>query len=156
MTTTITTAAKTARTAAAENTENTGTQALADRARPTVLALFRAVVSFLFLCHGLMGFGLFGGIDNAGGAIPFGQWPGYWASLIEVVGAVLVFAGLFTRVSAIVLSGVMAYAYFTVHAPEGLLPLHNMGEPAALYAWIFLAIAVVGPGAASLDQLRRR
>ncbi|WP_409462888.1 DoxX family protein [Amycolatopsis sp. GA6-003] len=132
------------------------TKSLADRARPTVLALFRAVTSFLFLCHGLMGFGLFGGIDNAGGAVPFGQWPGYWASLIEVVGAILVFAGLFTRVSATVLSGVMAYAYFTVHAPEGLLPLHNMGEPAALYAWIFLTIAVVGPGAASLDQLRRR
>ncbi|WP_037815206.1 MULTISPECIES: DoxX family protein [Amycolatopsis] len=148
---TTTTAPKTA---AATTTE--ATKSLADRVRPTVLALFRAVVSFLFLCHGLMGFGLFGGIDNAGGAVPFGQWPGYWASLIEVVGAVFVFAGLFTRVSATVLSGVMAYAYFTVHAPEGLLPLHNMGEPAALFAWIFLVIAVVGPGAASLDQLRRR
>ncbi|WP_020657415.1 DoxX family protein [Amycolatopsis benzoatilytica] len=129
---------------------------LADRARPAVLALFRAVVSFLFLCHALMGFGLFGGIDNAGGALPLGQWPGWWASVIEVVGAVLVFAGLCTRISAIVLSGVMAYAYFTVHAPEGLLPLHNLGEPAALYSWIFLVIAVVGPGAVSLDQQRRR
>ncbi|WP_275292955.1 DoxX family protein [Amycolatopsis sp. La24] len=148
---TTTTAPKTA---AATTSE--AAKSLADRVRPTVLALFRAVVSFLFLCHGLMGFGLFGGIDNAGGAVPFGQWPGYWASLIEVVGAVFVFAGLFTRVSATVLSGVMAYAYFTVHAPEGLLPLHNMGEPAALFAWIFLVIAVVGPGAASLDQLRRR
>ncbi|ATY14315.1 DoxX family protein [Amycolatopsis sp. AA4] len=145
-----TTAPKTAQ------TTTDATKPLADRVRPAVLALFRAVVSFLFLCHGLMGFGLFGGIDNAGGAVPFGQWPGYWASLIEVIGAIFVFAGLFTRVSATVLSGVMAYAYFTVHAPEGLLPLHNMGEPAALYAWIFLTIAVVGPGAASLDQLRRR
>ncbi|WP_116204983.1 DoxX family protein [Amycolatopsis circi] len=144
-------------TTALKTTANTeAAKPLADRARPTVLALFRAVVSFLFLCHGLMGFGLFGGIDNAGGALPLGQWPGWWASLIEVIGAVLVFAGLFTRISATVLSGVMAYAYFTVHAPEGLLPLHNLGEPAALYAWVFLAIAVVGPGAASLDQLRRR
>ncbi|MFD2474374.1 DoxX family protein [Amycolatopsis silviterrae] len=148
MTTTITTSNTTPETATAKT--------LADRVRPTVLALFRAVVSFLFLCHGLMGFGLFGGIDNAGGAVPFGQWPGYWASLIEVVGAIFVFAGFFTRISATVLSGVMAYAYFTVHAPEGLLPLHNMGEPAALYAWVFLAIAVVGPGAASLDGLRKK
>ncbi|WP_037358919.1 DoxX family protein [Amycolatopsis orientalis] len=140
----------------AKTTVTEATKSLADRARPTVLALFRAVVSALFFCHGLIGFGFFGGIDNAGGGFPFGQWPGYWASVIEVVGAILVFAGLFTRVSAIVLSGVMAYAYFTVHAPEGLLPLHNMGEPAALYAWIFLAIAVVGPGAVSLDQVRRR
>lgn len=143
-------------TTTAPKTATAATKSLADRARPTVLALFRAVVSFLFLCHGLMGFGLFGGIDNAGSAVPFGQWPGYWASLIEVIGAIFVFAGLFTRISATVLSGVMAYAYFTVHAPEGLLPLHNMGEPAALYAWIFLTIAVVGPGTASLDQLRRR
>ena len=146
MTTTIT----------AQNATTATEARLADRARPAVLALFRAVVSFLFLCHGLMGFGLFGGIDNAGGAMPFGQWPGWWASVIEVIGAVLVFAGLFTRVSALVLSGVMAYAYFTVHAPEGLLPLQNMGEPAALYSWIFLVVAVVGPGALSLDRLRRR
>ncbi|MGV9300774.1 DoxX family protein [Amycolatopsis sp. NPDC003676] len=152
---TTTTAPKTIKTAETTAAAE-GKKSLADRARPTVLALFRAVVSFLFLCHGLMGFGLFGGIDNAGGALPFGQWPGYWASLIEVIGAILVFAGLFTRISATVLSGVMAYAYFTVHAPEGLLPLHNMGEPAALFAWIFLTIAVVGPGAAALDNLRRR
>jgi putative oxidoreductase len=103
-----------------------------------------------------MGFGLFGGTDGAGGAVALGEWPGWWASVIEVVGAVLVFVGFRTRTAALVLSGVMAYAYFTVHAPQGLLPLLNMGEPAALFSWIFLVIAVVGPGAASLDQLRRR
>ncbi|MBB4688903.1 DoxX family protein [Amycolatopsis jiangsuensis] len=137
-------------------TSTAATRPLPDRARPVVLGLFRIVVSVLFLCHGAQGFGLLGGVDGHGMAVPFGQWPGWWASAIEVAGALLVLAGLYTRAAAIVLSGVMAYAYFTVHAPLGLLPLQNMGEPAALYSWVFLAIAVVGPGAFALDRLRRR
>jgi putative oxidoreductase len=50
----------------------------------------------------------------------------------------------------------MAYAYFTVHQPLALLPIPNGGEPAALFAWIFLLIGVLGPGALALDALRRR
>ncbi|WP_328612157.1 DoxX family protein [Amycolatopsis sp. NBC_00345] len=130
------------------------TATVRDHARPGVLAAFRVVVSFLFLCHGLQGFGLLGGIDGAGMAVPFGQWPGWWAGLIEVVGALFVLAGFATRPAAVLLSGTMAYAYFTVHAPTGLLPLHNMGEPAALYSWIFLLIAVFGPGSFALGRKR--
>jgi putative oxidoreductase len=40
----------------------------------------------------------------------------------------------------------MAFAYFTVHIKHGLLPIVNSGEPAALYSWIFVLIAVMGPG----------
>jgi putative oxidoreductase len=141
------------------STQTTRTAAAAiahDRVRPGVLGLFRIVVSFLFLCHGVMGFGLLGGIDGAGAAVSLGEWPGWWASVIEVVGALCVLVGFATRPAAIVLSGVMAYAYFTVHAPEALLPLQNMGEPAALYSWIFLLVAVVGPGSFALDTVRRR
>jgi putative oxidoreductase len=49
----------------------------------------------------------------------------------------------------------MAYAYFTVHLPMGLWPLQNLGEMAATNAWVFLAIAVLGPGPWSLDALVR-
>jgi putative oxidoreductase len=38
----------------------------------------------------------------------------------------------------------------------GALPLENMGEPAALHAWAFLAIAAVGPGRYALDSVIRR
>ncbi|MGW4485688.1 DoxX family protein [Amycolatopsis sp. NPDC004368] len=127
-----------------------------NRVRPVVLALFRVVTSTLFLLHGLQGFGLFGGIDGQGAAVPFGSFPGFWASAIEVVGATLIVLGVATRPAAIVLSGVMAFAYFTVHAPMGLLPMQNMGEPAALYSWIFLTIAVVGPGAFALGHRSNR
>jgi putative oxidoreductase len=50
----------------------------------------------------------------------------------------------------------MAFAYFTVHQPLGPLPLQNQGELAALYSWIFLLIAVLGPGPYALDTMLRQ
>jgi putative oxidoreductase len=119
------------------------------------LSAFRVVVSFLFLCHGLQGFGAFGGIDGAGTAVSFGTL-GWWASTIETVTAVLVFSGVFTRIAALLASGTMAYAYFSVHQAVALLPLQNMGEQAALYSWIFLLIAVLGPGSLTVATIVRR
>ncbi|MEU8634537.1 DoxX family protein [Amycolatopsis sp. NPDC048633] len=121
-----------------------------------VVGASRIVISFLFGFHGLQGFGFFGGIDGQGGGVPFGSFPGWWGSVFEFAGALLLFFGLASRPAAILLSGVMAYAYFTVHAPMGLLPLQNMGEPAAVYAWIFLLFAAIGPGRFAVDTLIKR
>jgi putative oxidoreductase len=124
-------------------------------AQTRALAATRVVVSFLFVCHGLQGlFGAFGGIDGQGTAVPFGVWPYWWASVIHLVAGALVGVGLFTRTAALLCSGAMAYGYFVMHQPTGLLPIANGGEPAALYSWIFLLIAVAGPGAYALDRLR--
>lgn len=121
------------------------------------LGVTRVVVSFLFVCHGLMGlFGVWGGIDGLGGTVAPLSWPGWWGSIIHLVAGVLVLFGLWTRPAALLCSGAMAYAYFTVHQPVALFPIPNGGEPAALYAWIFLLIGIVGPGAFALDALRRR
>jgi putative oxidoreductase len=120
------------------------------------VSAFRIVVSFLFTCHGLQGFGLFGGIDGAGTAVPFGMWPGWWAGAIELVAGALVLLGVGTRAAALLCSGTMAYAYFTVHQSLALLPLQNVGEPAALYSWIFLLIAVLGPGSLTVATILRR
>ncbi|RSM89608.1 DoxX family protein [Kibdelosporangium aridum] len=127
-----------------------------DKLAGITISAFRVVVSFLFLCHGLQGFGAFGGIDGAGTGVGFGSWPGFYASVLETVTAILVGAGVFTRIAAVVASGVMAYAYFIYHQEVALLPLQNMGEPAALYSWIFLLIAVIGPGSLTVAALRRR
>jgi putative oxidoreductase len=121
-----------------------------------VVGASRIVISFLFGFHGLQGFGYFGGIDGQGGGVPFGSFPGWWGSVFELAGALLLLVGLASRPAAILLSGVMAYAYFTVHAPMGLLPLQNMGEPAAVYAWIFLLFAAIGPGRFAVDTLIKR
>ncbi|MEV4312871.1 DoxX family protein [Actinocrispum sp. NPDC049592] len=120
------------------------------------VSAFRVVVSFLFVCHALQGFGMFGGIDGAGTAVSFGMWPGWYASVLELVGGAFVLLGIHTRPAAVVCSGVMAYAYFTVHQQLALLPLQNMGEPAALYSWIFLLIAVLGPGSYTVATVLRR
>ncbi|WP_410670782.1 DoxX family protein [Amycolatopsis sp. cmx-4-68] len=121
-----------------------------------VVSASRIVISFLFGFHGLQGFGFFGGIDGQGGGVPFGSFPGWWGSVFELVGALFLLVGLASRPAALLLSGVMAYAYFTVHAPMGLLPLQNMGEPAAVYSWIFLLFAAIGPGRYALDTLIKR
>jgi putative oxidoreductase len=132
---------------------NTGAQSSTGLGAAALSAV-RVVVAFLFICHGLQGlFGAFGGIDGHGAPIPVGLWPGWWAGVIELVGGGLVLLGLLTRPAALLCSGAMAYAYFTVHQPHGLLPLQNLGEPAALYCWIFLLIAILGPGSFALDTV---
>jgi len=124
-----------------------------DAARPYVLTAFRAVIGLLFACHGAASlFGVFGGAKG-GGTVPVGQWPGWWAALIQLVGGVLVLAGLGTRTAAVICSGSMAYAYFTVHQEHALLPLQNNGEASVLFCWAFLAIAVLGSGPIALDRL---
>jgi putative oxidoreductase len=125
-----------------------------------VWPLFRVVIGLLFTCHGLSSlFGMFGGRGGTGATIPVGTWPGWYAAVIQLVCGVLVLLGLFTRPAAILASGSMAYAYFTVHQPDGLMPIENGGVTPALYSWTFLIIAVFGAGAWSVDELiaaRRR
>jgi putative oxidoreductase len=50
----------------------------------------------------------------------------------------------------------MAVAYFMAHAPRGFFPLVNAGELAIVYCFVFLYLAVVGPGVWSIDHLRAR
>ncbi|MFG3705702.1 DoxX family protein [Micromonospora sp. NPDC047670] len=129
---------------------------LADRLGGPALSLFRAVVGLLFLCHGLASlFGILGGNRGTGEAVPFGEWPGWWAALIQAACGGLVLVGLLTRAAAVLASGSMAYAYFVVHQPDALLPLRNGGELAVLFCWSFLLIAVFGPGAWAVDTLLR-
>jgi len=59
----------------------------------------------------------------------------------------------FTRPVAFILSGLMAVAYFMVHAPGGFLPLINHGELAVIYCFVFLYFVFSGGGAWSLDRL---
>lgn len=116
---------------------------------------WRIVVGFLFACHGAASlFGILGGHPGLnGGAIPFGIWPYWWGAVIQLIGGSLVALGLFTRVTALICSGSMAFAYFSVHLKNGILPIQNEGELAALYAWQFLMITAVGPGRWALDTI---
>ena len=132
-------------------------QALEDRLdnhSSTVLGIFRIVVGFLYAIHGTVH--LFAWpIAQGGGAVPFGKWPFWWAGLIELVVGLLVMLGLFVRPAALLGSGAMAYAYFTVHQPKALWPIENGGELAILYCFALLLIAFTGAGAFAVQRRRR-
>ncbi|WP_267244319.1 DoxX family protein [Streptomyces sp. PR69] len=125
-----------------------------DQAQPYVLGGFRIVVGLLFASRGAASlFGVLGGMGGSGATVPAGTWPGWYAAVIQLVGGGLVLLGLGTRSAAFIASGSMAYAYFSVHQPEGLFPLQNGGESAALFCWAFLLLVFTGPGALALDRV---
>jgi putative oxidoreductase len=118
----------------------------------------RIVAAFMFIAHGAQK--LFGFLAPPGMPSPpmFGQmWIG---GVLEFFGGLLLLLGLFTRPVAFILSGMMAVAYFQMHAMTGggifSLPLQNKGELAALYCFVFLFLAVAGGGEWSVDRCLRR
>ena len=72
--------------------------------------------------------------------------------MLELVGGTLLLIGLFTRPVSFVLSGLMAFAYFIAHAPQGFWPIVNRGELAVLYCFVFLYFAAAGGGPWSVDH----
>ena len=121
-------------------------------ATPILLSVLRIVTGFLFIQHGTQKWLLFPGgttratVENLGGI----------AGLFELVGGALILVGLFTRPVAFVLSGVMAFAYFIAHAPQGFWTILNKGELAVLYCFVFLYFVFAGAGVWSVDSMRHR
>jgi putative oxidoreductase len=116
------------------------------------LSLLRIVTALLFLQHGT---------GKLFDFPPIGMHPPamslYWiAGVIEIIGSLLLIAGLASRPVAFLLSGEMAIAYWMVHAPQSTFPTLNHGESAILFCFIFLLIAAAGPGPWSLDATRGR
>jgi putative oxidoreductase len=123
---------------------------------PRALAALRIVAGYLFLAHGTTKLFQLPYIEMFAN-VPLMSLAGV-AGVLEVTGGLALILGLFTRPVAFVTSGLMAFAYFIGHAPQGdvLLPILNGGELAALYSFLFLFISVAGGGAFALDNLRGR
>ncbi|MFD4868042.1 DoxX family protein [Streptomyces sp. NPDC058412] len=122
-------------------------------ARPHALGLFRIVTGLFMACHGAASlFGVLGGA-HGGGTVAAGTWPGWYAAVIQLVGGAMVLLGAGTRSAAFVVSGSMAYAYFTAHQPDALWPIQNGGESSAMFCWAFLLLVFTGPGSFALDAL---
>lgn len=115
-------------------------------------AAMRIVVGFLFLWHGAQKLFDFPVPMPAG--VP--AFITYIAGPIELIGGTLVMIGLFTRWSAFLASGLMAFAYWMAHGTKALLPLLNNGELAALYCFVFLFISSQGSGIWSVDALMNK
>jgi putative oxidoreductase len=118
-----------------------------------ILSLFRIMSGLLLLQHGTTKYLSFpvGPQNNASPMTMGGA-----AGVFELVGGIMLVLGLFTRPVAFILSGVMAVAYFYVHAGRGFFPILNAGELAILYCFSFLYLAAAGGGSLSLDNMMGR
>jgi putative oxidoreductase len=120
-------------------------------AAPKLLSLLRIVVGFTFATHGAQK--LFGFPTPM--PVPVNAFLTF-AGTLEIVGGLLIFVGFVTRPVAFILSGMMAVAYWTVHAKTSFWPLVNGGELAVVYCFVFLYLAAAGAGPWSLDAATRR
>jgi putative oxidoreductase len=117
-------------------------------------ALLRIMTGLLFLAHGTAKLIGWPAVEMFKDGVPLLSLFGI-GGLLEIVGGVLIVIGLFTRVAAFVLAGMMAVAYFMFHAPAGFYPILNGGELAILYTFIFLWLATAGAGPWSVDASRK-
>ena len=119
-----------------------------DRASPCVLSILRIVTGLLFLEHGLQK------IFSFPSAVTFPMRPILYAQgIIEIVGGILIAAGVYTRVVAFILAGDMAFAYFMAHFPRSFYPAVNGGDAAVLYCFVFFYLFFAGGGPWSLDRI---
>jgi putative oxidoreductase len=130
--------------------------------------LLRLAAGLIFFPHG------WGKVFGAGGAATFAQdmpsygipaFLGYAAAYSELICAVLLIAGLLTRLDALLLGCTMFVATFVVQLPDALrdpqgggnklfAALHGIELPLALLA-ICLALMLLGAGRLSLDYALR-
>lgn len=128
-----------------------------ERFEPMALSLFRFITGLLLFQYGvakILGYP----------AVPmFAKIPPLIvvAGTIELVLGALLMIGLFTRLSAFILSGQMAFAFFIGHmfkdpAKPVLLPLLNGGTAAILFCFACLYLATSGGGPISADAMMRK
>lgn len=125
--------------------------------QPRVLSLMRIITGFLFLWHGTQKMFNYP-IGQAGGETSLTHFMSLsgmilLAGALELFGGFLLMIGLFTRWTAFVLSGLMAFAYFIAHGLNAFLPIVNKGELAVLYCFVFLFLFFAGGGSVAVDNL---
>ena len=119
---------------------------------PIVLSIFRIIFALVLLTHATAH--LFGWPADM--QAPVGAWPYWYGGVLELITGLLLLAGLFTRPAAFLASGVMAFAYFTQHAPTDFWPIVNKGEPALLLCFGFFLLIFTGGGALAADTALRK
>lgn len=119
---------------------------------PRVLSLLRLMLGLLLMQHGLA--------KHFGFPVSMGDMaamsPPMLAGWVELVGGFLLAIGLFTRPAAFLVSGTMAVAYFTVHAPQSFFPLVNHGELVVIFSFVAFYLVFAGGGPLSVDALIRK
>jgi len=114
------------------------------------LALLRIIVGFLIFWHGTQKLFGYPPAENGQGTLSTLL---LFAGILEFFGGMLLLVGLFTRLTAFILSGMMAVAYCMVFISTSFLPIINGGELSVLYCFVFFYLFFSGGGAYSLDNL---
>ena len=124
---------------------------------PSLHALLRIIAGLLFLEHGTSKLLHFPINDTWAGA--YAQMGGMttFTGVLELVGGILIVIGAFTRITAFILSGMMAVAFWMVHfgMMGSVFPMINQGEAAVFFCFVFLYFAAVGAGPYSVDDSRK-
>ena len=136
--------------------------------RNAVSLILRVTLALVMFPHATQKlFGWFGGYGLAGtlqffGSLGIPAWLGVLAILVEFTGSIALLIGLFGRVAALGLAGVIAGAVVTVHAPNGFF-MNWSGAQAGEgfeYHLLFLAMAAAvalnGSGTLSVDRVLSR
>jgi len=127
--------------------------------QPTALSLFRFITGLLLFQYGIAKLFKYPPVPMFA-KIELMSLYGAAGTLELVLGGLLMI-GLFTRLSAFILSGEMAFAYFMGHmfkdaAKPVFLPLLNGGTAAILFCFACLYLATAGGGPLSVDASRGR
>jgi putative oxidoreductase len=119
--------------------------------QPYVLSLFRFITGLLLFQYGIAKIFKFPAVPYFADVPPLI----IAAGALELVLGGLLMIGLFTRISAFILSGLMAFAYFLGHMFKSgepvFLPLVNGGTAAILFCFACLYLSTAGGGLLSVD-----
>jgi putative oxidoreductase len=135
-----------------------------DRYRDYGPLALRIALGLVMMGHGAQKLvGAFGGGGLSGTAGFFDQIgivPGmFWAIVVAVVetfGGLLVFIGLLTRVSSLLIAITMFVAMVWVHLPNGFFLADRGIEFTLVLFSMGVALAVMGPGALAADAMKKR
>jgi putative oxidoreductase len=116
-------------------------------------AILRMVTGLLFVEHGTTKLFKFPLTDAFKDGVELFSFMGLTGTL-ELVGGILIIVGLFTRITAFLLAGMMAVAYFMVHASQSFFPIVNKGDLAIMFCFVFLYLVAAGAGPYSVDANR--
>lgn len=125
------------------------------------LLIIRLVIGILFIGHGAQKlFGWFGGygLKGTGGWFDsIGMKPGVTlallAGLAELLGGILLAAGLFTPLAALMIAGTMMMAILKVHGANGLWSTSNGYEYNLTLIAVTIGLALIGPGQYAIDAI---
>ena len=126
-----------------------------DRLQPLALLVMRLALGLVMLAHGYQN--TFRHLHDhvhmvAGLGIP--AWLGYVSSFTELVGALLILAGFFTRPAAFAICIDLAVAIWKVHWHNGLMGEHGYEFPLVLAVLAF-ALIFFGGGPIAIDHVVR-